>query len=66
MFATLRLNFSRTEISTAKPTMVVGYVQHYSTHFIKKLGKSLELFFHEVQKTAKKGKQLGQKLGQKC
>ena len=36
--------------------MVVGCVQHYSTHFIKKLGKSLELFFHKVEKTAKKGK----------
>ena len=29
-------NFSRTEIFTAKP-MVVACVQHYSTHFIKKL-----------------------------
>ena len=46
-------NFSRTEICTANP-MVVGYV-HYSTHFIKKLGKSSESFFHKVQKTAKKG-----------
>ena len=36
--------------------MVVVCVQHYSTHFIKKLGKSLESFFHKVQKTAKKGK----------
>ena len=36
--------------------MVVGCVQHYSTHFIKKIGKSLEPFFHKVQKTAKKGK----------
>ena len=34
-------NYSRTEIFTAKP-MVVGCVQHYSTHFVKKLGKSLE------------------------
>ena len=48
-------DFSRTDKSTAKP-MVVGCVQHYSTHFIKKLGKSLELFFHKVQKTAKRGK----------
>ena len=54
MFASLRLNFRRTEIATAKP-MVVVRVQHYSTHFIKKLGKSLETFFHKVQKTAKKG-----------
>ena len=45
-------NFSRTEILTAKP-MVVGCVQHYSTHFIKQLGKSLEPFFHKVQKTGK-------------
>ena len=29
-------DFSRTDKSTAKP-MVVGCVQHYSTHFIKKL-----------------------------
>ena len=28
-------NFSRTEIFTAKP-MVVGCVQHYSTHFVQK------------------------------
>ena len=35
-------NFSRIEIFTAKP-MVVGCVQHYSTHFVNKLGKSLEL-----------------------
>ena len=34
---------------------VVGCVQHYSTHFIKKIGKSLETFFHKFQKTAKKG-----------
>ena len=34
--------------------MVVGCVQHYSTHFRIKLGKSLEPFFHKV-KTAKKG-----------
>ena len=37
-------NFSRTEIFTTKP-MVVGYVQHYSRHFVKVLGKSLESFF---------------------
>ena len=37
--------------------MVVGCVQRYSIHFIKKIGKSLELFFHKVQKTAKKSKQ---------
>ena len=35
--------------------MVVGCVQHYSTHFIKTLGKLLEPVFHKVQKTAKKG-----------
>ena len=45
-------DFSRTDKSTAKPMVV----QHYSTHFIKKIGKSLEPFFHKVQKTAKKGK----------
>ena len=48
-------DFSWTDKCTAKP-MVVGCVQHYSTHFIKKIGKSLEPFFHKVQKTAKKGK----------
>ena len=42
-------------MSTAKP-MLACCVQHYSTHFIKKIGKSLEPFFHKVQKTAKKGK----------
>ena len=47
-------DFSRTDKSTAKP-MVVGCVQHYSTHFIKKIGKLLEPFFHKVQKTAKDG-----------
>ena len=54
----MRLNFSRTEISTAKP-MVLGCVQHYSTHLIKKLGKSLEPFFHSqknCQKCPKKDK----------
>ena len=56
-------DFSRTDKSTAKP-MVVGCVQHYSTHFIKKLGKSLEPFFHKIQKTAKKGNK-GQKRGKK-
>ena len=45
-------DFSRTDKSTAKP-MVVGCVQHYSTHFIKKIGKSLEPFFRNVQKTAR-------------
>ena len=43
--------------------MVVGCVQHYSTDFLKKIGKSLEPFFHKVQKNekrAKKGKK-GQK-----
>ena len=54
-------NSSRTEIYTAKP-MVVGCVQHYSTHFIKKVGKSSEPFFHKVQKNAKKG-QKGSKRG---
>ena len=57
-FATLRLNFSRTEISTAKP-MAVGCVQHYSTYFINKLGKSLEPFYpkncQKGPKRAKKG-----------
>ena len=43
--AFLGQNFSRTEICTANP-MVVVCVQHYSTHFITKLGKSLEPFFH--------------------
>ena len=47
-------DFSRTDKSTAKP-MVVGCVQHYSTHFIKKIGKLLEPFFHKVQQTARKG-----------
>ena len=47
-------DFSRTDKCTANP-MSVGCVQHYSTHFIQKLGKSLELFFHKVQKTAKNG-----------
>ena len=47
-------DFSRTDKCTAKP-MVVGCVQHYSTHFIKKLGKWLEPFFHKIQKNAKKG-----------
>ena len=53
-FAFLGPNFSQTEIYTANP-MVVGCVQHYSTHFIKKIGKSLEPFFHKVQKNCKKG-----------
>ena len=48
-------DFSRTDKSTAKP-MVVGCVQHYSTHFINKIGKSLEPFFHKVQKTEKRSK----------
>ena len=42
-------------MSTAK-SMVVGCVQHYSTHFIKKLGKSLEPFFHKVQQNKNKNK----------
>ena len=41
-------------IFTAKP-MVVGCVQHYSTHFINKLETSIEPFFRKVQKTAKNG-----------
>ena len=53
--AHLRLNFSRTEIVIAK-AMAVGCVQYYSTYSIKKLGKSLEPFFHKVQKTANKCK----------
>ena len=56
-------DFSRTDKSTAKP-MVVGCVQHYYTHYIKKIGKSLEPFFHKVQKTAKKCKK-GRKNGKK-
>ena len=44
--------------------MVVGCVQHYSTYFIKKIGKSLEPFFHKVQKNEKKG-QKGPKRGKK-
>ena len=55
--------FSRTDKSTAKP-MVVGCVQHYSTHFIRKIGQSLEPFFHKLQKTVKKGQKRGKK-GQK-
>ena len=42
---------------SAKPKflpMVVGCVQHYSTHFINKLGKSLESFFLKVKKKCKK------------
>ena len=44
--------------------MVVGCVQHYSTHFIKKLGKSFKPFSQNVKKTAKKGQQR-QKIGPK-
>ena len=51
--AFLGTNFSRTEIFTVKPMVVV---QHYSTHFVKQLGKSLESFFCKVKKTAKNGK----------
>ena len=40
----MRLNFSQTNIFTAKP-MVVGCVQHYSTHFRNKFKISLEPFF---------------------
>ena len=61
-------DFSRTDKSTAKPK-VVGCVQHYSTHFIKKIGKSLKPFFRKVQKNAKKsqnGKQKSKKGGKKC
>ena len=47
-------NSSRADIFTAKP-MVLGCVQHYSTHFVKKLGKSL-VVFRKVQKPAKNGK----------
>ena len=36
--------------------MVVGCVQHYSRHFVKELGKSLESFFRKVQKNAKMAK----------
>ena len=53
-------DFSRTDKSTAKP-MVVGCVQHYSTYFIKKIGKSLEPLFHKVQKIAKKGNNGGKR-----
>ena len=64
IFSDLRLNFSQTEISTAKP-MVVGGVQHYSTHFINKLGKSVEPFSHKVNKNANNGhkrQQIGPKM----
>ena len=37
----LRLNFSRTELFTAK-AMAVGCVHHYSTHFRTQFKKSLE------------------------
>ena len=40
--------------------MIVGCVQHYSTHFIKILEKSLEPISHNVQKTAKKGQKMPQ------
>ena len=45
--------------------MGVRCVQHYSTHYIKKIGKSLEPFFHKVQKMKKRGKndQKGAKRG---
>ena len=52
-FSTWRLNFSRTEICTAKP-MIVSCVEHYTTHFSKKIGKSLEPFFHKVPKKCEK------------
>ena len=52
--AFLGTNSRRTNIFTAKP-MVVDCVQHYSTHFVNKLGKLLESFFRKVQKTAKNG-----------
>ena len=45
--------------------MVVGCVQHYSTHYIKKIGKSLEPFFHKVQKNEKKKGNKGPKRGKK-
>ena len=44
IFGPCWLNFSKTDIFTAKP-IVVGCVQHYSTHFRHKLTKSLETFF---------------------
>ena len=37
-------DFSRTDKSTANP-MVVGCVQHYSTHFIKKNSKIVRTVF---------------------
>ena len=37
-------DFSQTDKSTAKP-MVVGCVQHYSTHFIKKNRKIVRAVF---------------------
>ena len=49
----LGTDFSRTVMCTANP-MVVGCVQHYSTNFVKKLGKSLESFFRKVKKNCKK------------
>ena len=50
-------NFRRTHIFTAKP-MVVGCVQHYSTHFRTKFEKLLEPFFRKVLKTAKNGNKI--------
>ena len=41
--------------------MVVGCVQHYSIHFINKLGKSLEPFFHKIPKNCKKGQKRAKK-----
>ena len=42
--------------NSSRTKLVVGCVQHYSTHFVKQLGKSLESFFRKVQKTAKNSK----------
>ena len=58
--AFLGQNFSRTDIFTAKP-MVVGCVQHYSAHFVKKQENCQSCFFvksKKMQTNAKNGKKL--------
>ena len=62
MFATLRLNFSRTNISTAKP-MIVGCVQHYSNILLNWENRQ-SCFFIKSKKLKKKGKK-GPKRGKK-
>ena len=51
IFGPFWLNFSRTDIFTAKP-MLVGCVEHYSTHFINKLQHFIEPFFRNIEKSA--------------